>query len=372
MLPHRHQLTATTLNPVDRQNFKSAERICHPEILALLKEHVPGSEGTVKYLEIMRNYIDAFMSPSLTPLERVYKCWYSIFLVRIWRQFVTSKSEILKVSENFLTSNCYSCLEQNAHSLVMILLYLKRINRPDLFNIMLYGSQPCESFYRQIRSLTPTYSTVTNCTVKEIIERVSKIQLQNEINGDSASNILYPEKLKSCNSQQIDPISLPNQDEILKMIAQAEEDAKVDAIKMNLIKTYAKKKKFGIGIKPFVSKKMKHISTKSDDERKTIYPQQILSQLTSVQLKNYADLFENKVVPEESPYTEIHSSKRRIVIKKMSLAWLLRKNSSRLSSDRLQRVKSGKRKKTQPDKEPISSYLLRPKIKRKRFKSKYN
>lgn len=84
--------------------------------------------------------------------------------------------------------NCYSCIEINAHNLIMVILHLNEIDRPHLFKTYLYESQPCENFFRQIRSYTTVYSTVVNCSVKEILGRIKQIQLQNDIASRSDFN----------------------------------------------------------------------------------------------------------------------------------------------------------------------------------------
>lgn len=216
----KHRLTNSVLNPIDRQNFQSVQRICDPELILLLKQHVHGSEATVKFLELIKNFIDSFMDMTLTPTERIDKMWYSIFMVRIWRKFIHS-NKMLTLKKNFLSSYCYICLEQNAHSLILLILYLKSINKPHLFVPIFFSSQPCESFFRQIRSFTSTYSTVTNCTVKEIIERINKIQLQSDISNDETTNFIYPTRLKSCEKSQASEVSLPTHEEIILTVEKA-------------------------------------------------------------------------------------------------------------------------------------------------------
>lgn len=137
---------------------------------------------------------------------------------------IAKKSLTLK--KNFLTSYCYICIELNAHSLILILLYLRKVNESKLFMPLLYSSQPCESFYRQIRSFTSTYSTVANCTVKERLERINKIQLQNDISSDENSKFKFPKKLKSCDLQSLNSteFSLPTHSEILKTIKEAKKN----------------------------------------------------------------------------------------------------------------------------------------------------
>lgn len=45
----QHQLTATVLNPFDKQNFESVLRICDEKVINLLK-CVKDSEATVAFL----------------------------------------------------------------------------------------------------------------------------------------------------------------------------------------------------------------------------------------------------------------------------------------------------------------------------------
>lgn len=131
------------------------------------------------------------MDRDLTPLQRIRKIWFPLFLVRIWRNFIVlSKQYSLK--NNFLTTNCYSCLEINAHSLISIILHLRETNHPELFLPYSLHSQGCESTFRLLRSMSSTFSTVTNCTLNEAITRIGKIQLQYEIMHRTSTHFVYP------------------------------------------------------------------------------------------------------------------------------------------------------------------------------------
>lgn len=107
----RHFLTPSTLNPTDRQNFESARRMCSTEVISLLREYVKDSNGTMQYLQMMRDLIEAFTNKTLTPLQRIRKLWYCLFLARIWRQSILSNKKKHTLKENFLTLNCYTCIE---------------------------------------------------------------------------------------------------------------------------------------------------------------------------------------------------------------------------------------------------------------------
>lgn len=369
-----HQLTASVLNPIDRQNFQSVERMCDPKVIMLLKAHVKESNATVVYLQIMRDIIDTFLDRKLKPLQRINKMWYSIFLIRIWRHFINSHKKYT-LKDNFLTAPCYICLEINAHSLVMCMLYLKEINRPELFLPHLFESQPCESTFRQFRSFTSTYSTVTNCTVKEALLRISKIQLQNDIIHGTSSHFTYPRLNKQYNSNDTVPdedVDLPSKMEIVAEIQNCQQDAIIQAKALGLIP----KQRFT----GFSCQVPEYTSGGCGKSNKRKLPKKANESLLNppnfndIKLKNFADKL-NTDVNATSPYVEITTDdNKRIVVKKMSLCWLWRTESKKLSNDRLLRVQysdkqqRGKRMKKRIKKSTVYPYKPFNKKKKAAFK----
>lgn len=91
-----------------------------------------------------------------------------------------------------MSLNFYACVEINAHAILFLMLYLKERNMDNLFYPDLLGSQQCEAIFRQIRSLSSTYSTVTNSSMLEIISKISKIELQNQISHFKLKNYNFP------------------------------------------------------------------------------------------------------------------------------------------------------------------------------------
>lgn len=106
--------------------------MCDPKVTKLLREHVEGSQATVLYLDMLRNMLEAFLDQSLTPLQRIRKIWYPLFIIRIWRQCIVSH-KLYTLKDNFLSANCYSCIELHAHSLVLCTLHLRKTNQADWF-----------------------------------------------------------------------------------------------------------------------------------------------------------------------------------------------------------------------------------------------
>lgn len=337
----KHLLTASTLNPIDRQNFRSVLRICDKRVSDLLRDHVEGSESTIQFLQIIRDIIECFMDHILRPLQRIRKIWYNVFLIRMWRQFIlSSKNYTLK--DNFLTANCYACIELNAHNLVQCILYLKKINKPELFKPFLYESQPCESLFRQLRSLSTAYSTVTNCTVKEAISRISNISFQSQIMHLTSENFEYPRFNKPAFPDN--NTALPSADEVFKEIEFCQRLAVATATKLGLIVTNKNKcHNYECKIKPATptptATPQQNKNQTNEIGCDTNLIQLRASDLKNIQLKNYASNIKRSDIDEAGPYAEIKCSNNKfILVKKTSLCWLLGAESKKLSNDRLLRV----------------------------------
>lgn len=344
----QHQLTGTILNPVDRQNFASVKRMCDTKVINLLRSEVYGSEGTALFLEMVQNIIDSYMDTTLTPLDRVRKIWYPLFIIRIWRQFV-SKSKKYKLKDNFLTVNCYACIELNAHALIKIMCYLKENDMETLFLPHLFSSQQCESIFRLLRSLTSTYSTVTNFTAKEAINRIDKIELQNQI-MHMMPQFTYPRlgKKDFANKQHH---KLPTKTEISNVILQCKQDAIKTAVKFQLIPPRATEATERITTACHINKyipKKTVVSLSTVPHSQSIPTKQLtISDFKNIALKNYAEK-KPDTITETSPYAELCFDSNRIVVKKTSLCWLLRQDDDRkLSNDRLLRVRANSKKQQQ-------------------------
>jgi hypothetical protein len=322
--------------------------MCDKKVINLLRSEVFGSEGTAYFLEMVQNIIDSYMDTTLPPLDRVRKIWYPLFIMRIWRDFVL-KSKKYTLKNNFLTPNCYACIELNAHAMVKIMCYLKENGTETLFLPHLYSSQQCESTFRLLRSQTSTYSTVTNFTTKEAINRIDKIELQNQI-IHSMPQFTYPRlgKKDFANNQQ--HFTLPTKAEISNVILQCKQDAIDTAAKFKLIslRTTAttKQKSTTCHIKEYIPKKTNDSKRKQaksvSQAQQTPIKKLTVSDFENIALKNYAEK-KPEPINETSPYVELQFDSNRIVIKKTSLCWLLQSDDMpKLSNDRLLRVRAGK------------------------------
>lgn len=367
----RHELTASILNPTDKQNFKFVLRMCDSKVLNLLRAHVEGSEATVIFLQIIRDIIDSHMDSKLSPLQRIRKIWYSLFLVRIWRRFIeTSKKYTL--SKNSLSANCYSCIELNAHNMVLILLHLKKINKPELFQPHLFSSQPCESIFRQLRSFTTTYSTVVNSTVKETLSRISKIHFQNEIMYATSPHFIYPRLKTNSTDKNTTHFSLPSQDQIFAEIEVSSKAAIATAKKIGLLESNTPNNTiFKCKIVPWRAHGSSKRKTKPSPEP-NICKLFRAEDLKNIQLKDWSHKVNADDIDEASQYTVVQcDSNKRVIVKKTSLCWLLNGDYRKMSNDRLQRVRNPKPKKKVATKHIYPNPIYKP-YSKQRPRHKFN
>lgn len=176
----------------NKMNFASAEKMCSLVVIEQLNKEIPQSEGSVAYLKLMNYVKSSFLDSSTVLRIRLYRIWYVVFFTRIWRAW-----REYKTSENFLTSNCYLCIEMNAHALIKLILKIKNSElRPEMLSIGILGSQACESLFRSARSMTSTYSTVINFSIKNMPNRIERISTINDAINDLRGTFDFQEKTK--------------------------------------------------------------------------------------------------------------------------------------------------------------------------------
>lgn len=134
-----HGLVLSDICPDDRQNFSSLEKIMRPHVANSLRECIPGSEATLFYLKLCYYVTSAFLDPKLSPSERIYRMWFAIFFLRIWRCWILQLEKSSKepteycLHDNFITMNANECIELNGHALVQLVMKFRNENKSDLF-----------------------------------------------------------------------------------------------------------------------------------------------------------------------------------------------------------------------------------------------
>lgn len=348
---NKHNLCMSNVKPRDRQNFDSVLRICDDKVIDLLAS-VDGSEGTVLYLRIISSILRAFLDLRLTPLERIRNLWFSNFILRIWSAHIRS-NENLRMKDHFITTNCYHCVEINSHSFVILMLYLKERKLDHLCLADMFGSQPCESIFRQIRSLSSTYSTVTNSSLLEIIQKMAKIELLNDISHIKLSHFNFPRigvqsssYYPTIDRNGVDSynktVQLPSQDEIFNEI----EMAKLEAIEYaESLGVYSENSENTFFCQ--ITKKRSNAAGANDVpineniSSEDNVDQDILKLFSEISLNECKEKVDPEKINQKSQYVKVRNSKGELFcVKKHTLCWILSKSTSKLSSDRLIRVMS--------------------------------
>jgi len=68
----KHFLTNTDLNPIDKMNFRSAEKMCSQKVTELLN-NIEGSEATILFLKTMNDVLSSFLDKTISVEERIYR-----------------------------------------------------------------------------------------------------------------------------------------------------------------------------------------------------------------------------------------------------------------------------------------------------------
>lgn len=166
--------------------FEAIDRMSSECVLDLLANYEE-AKGTRQILKITRYVLDSFLDKSIEIEKRIYNMWYSTLFLRIWGLWL--KQEKYSINKNWITSNTYTSIELNAHALLVLIEKFR--HEPECFLPWLFSSQPCEKFFRQLRSMTSTYSTIVNFDMSEILRRVNRVQIINDI--------IHDEGKKRCN-----------------------------------------------------------------------------------------------------------------------------------------------------------------------------
>lgn len=71
----KHCLTMGDVDVKDKMKFGPTLKIMKPETIEFLKANVTESDGTVLFLNIMRQMYRSFVEEDVSPLERVHDVW---------------------------------------------------------------------------------------------------------------------------------------------------------------------------------------------------------------------------------------------------------------------------------------------------------
>ena len=133
-------LTERIVSNKDKQNYTGITVLIGDGVLKCLKSVTDKMEnnGTIIYIQLMRNIRDCFFDKSLSPSRRVHLIWKVVFFLRIWRRWLKDNGRSEK--DHFVTNNAYVCVEINAHMMLQLIYnVINGVFPPEVLN----GSQGC-------------------------------------------------------------------------------------------------------------------------------------------------------------------------------------------------------------------------------------
>lgn len=231
-----HGLVATDILPEDKQNYGSFEKITTAHVLDALERHVIDSEATIIYLKISKQITSAFTEVDVSPLDRIYRMWHSLYFMRAWRKWIEQNKSVesYTLNKNFISNNACTCIELNAYGLLHLIVKFRNMNASHLFLPALFQSQTCEKTFRQLRSMTTINRTKINFSLLEVFHLIDRIELQNDIvfNKLAEVDVSFP-RLKN-RTAKFKFFPLPSNEEMKTALLNAQKRALKDASKFGI------------------------------------------------------------------------------------------------------------------------------------------
>jgi hypothetical protein len=242
-----HLLTKYDVSNKDKMNHRVIQKFASRAVLNLLKEKDRGtSDGTIQYLKMLKLLSDAFVKVDTPATTRLFNAFYCLLFFRIW-QYHCLNSEDLNL-DNFITPQSYQSIEINAWTLLKLIVLCRDEIGEEFFLIFLMNSQTDEKFFRIMRSLTSTSSTMVNFTPLELLERAQKFQLKEELIHDLKDVFTFRENLvRSVRKDSVLCEKLPSDDMILKTLDEAIRCAKESAQELGIFDCQNQNKAIGFG-----------------------------------------------------------------------------------------------------------------------------
>ncbi len=153
-----HKLKIEDIERVDRQNWGSAQHISSRHVQRCLKEMRSTSgmtertSGTETYLAIVADYIDIFLSPSLTLWERVQNSSRIHHLLMLWLCWVREQSNT-NVNINFISREAYQYVKISCHFVVLLMRLFRDQYSHLTCALHLIGSDVCEKLFSKVNGI---------------------------------------------------------------------------------------------------------------------------------------------------------------------------------------------------------------------------
>lgn len=349
-----HGLNMSDVCPIDRQNFRSFEKIVDNRVIMELEKNVNNSEATIKYLSLCKDITSSFLSYNMEPLDRLFSMFRSVYFLRIWRNWVIS-SPHRTLTNNFISHNAYNCIELNSLHLIGLMKQFRDKNLSHLFLPTIFDSQTCEKTFRQLRSMGSMNFTRINFSVYDVLYMIRRIEVINDIAYFKLPNDEIPIPLSHKRAQKTQIYQLPTDEEmnstLKKAKIQAITDAKMFKMESNNIDTFDFRS--NVILEDSDDEFEDENDNIDEDEDDEFIELSELGDSSGASAQDNFNCSENEEVlnpklDPKSPFTIVideNGEKRKI--RKSTLIWVLTEPGQATSKDRLKRVQVGKKRKTQ-------------------------
>lgn len=374
-----HGLVCSDILPEDRQNYGSCEKIMENRVIEALEAHVPDSKGTIMYLKLCKQITSSYLDDDLDPIERVYRIWHALYILRCWRMWLQSKENEHTLAENFISSNLFLCVEVNAHALVHLIIRLRSNEQSNLFLPKHFASQPCESVFRQMRSMGTANFTKINFSLNELLHLIARVELSNKI-IHSQREIVFPRFQSKLEAKAT--VELPGNQHILDAMKRARIDALENSSKLGMISDEHAITRFNFSLLKGVKRIEGPSNLSSTIDSTSSLNQSVLEKLMMIpspyecpELNESPD--ENASESQSTSHCEnqsiseaqtnyhnerfievISSDGTTSLMRKSTFLWNMIENKDKLSSDRLKRVQMSSNSSASQRKKKKSDNLL--------------
>ncbi|CAF4248228.1 unnamed protein product, partial [Adineta steineri] len=345
----------------------SCIKLISDDVINLLNNSLH-TNGTVVYLILLKMIVKAYIDKSTSVSERIQAAWCVVFVCRLWWCWLKTTKAYKTKSQNktnkfFITKPAYISVELNAHNLLYLVLLVKQQHLPKqaLINIHLFNSQGCESLFRDARSLSSTFSTTVNFTVKNFIRRSQKLSILNQMKyNQNEKDLSFPIHHKQkrehslVSSHQLDEIDTLDIEQIIahaydQAIHIVKHSKMLDALNQHGINSLDSLipadivEEFGLDEENDDNNVIDDTQVELDDG--TVFDPQSDDSSDEEDLLNStkSDFNGIRIVDDINPalrqsYFKIKINDNIKYLHKQSACWLLTNNITKLSSDRLSRV----------------------------------
>ncbi|CAF2798015.1 unnamed protein product, partial [Rotaria sp. Silwood2] len=126
---------------------------------------------------------------------RLYYGWILAFSYRMWCIQLEETYSPQEKNNHFITKAAWLSVEINIHCLTsLIILVLQGVLPSSSLHTHLFSSQPRESTFRSARALSGTFSSITNFSVSQFLNKIEKISILNHFKSTEGDNVECPLK----------------------------------------------------------------------------------------------------------------------------------------------------------------------------------